>query len=63
MSQGHHGEGRGWVHPFLEAEIPAVERNRVVDVVDDVADADSGHGMAPASPGVVTGRITGLPIP
>jgi hypothetical protein len=43
------------VHPFLKGEVPAVKHNRGVDVVDNVADADTGHGMPPASPGAFTG--------
>jgi hypothetical protein len=40
---GEHRESGGWVHVFVEAELPAVEIDCCVDVVDDVADADFGH--------------------
>src|ERR1700754_2862283 len=43
ISPGQHGEGRCRIHLFLEFEVLAVERYCGVDVVDDVADADSGH--------------------
>jgi hypothetical protein len=31
------------MHDLLEAQLPAVEVDRGVDVIDDVADAYSGH--------------------
>jgi hypothetical protein len=34
------------MHLLLEAEMPAIEVDSVVDVVDDVADADGGHGVS-----------------
>src|SRR3954452_14653955 len=45
----HNGEGRSWVHLYLEAEVPAVEGERGVDIVDDVADAHGGHVEASCS--------------
>ena len=37
------------MHLFFEAEVPTVEGERGIDVVDDVADADGGHGQASCS--------------
>jgi hypothetical protein len=34
------------MHLFFESEVLAVEGECGVDVVDDVADADGGHGKA-----------------
>src|SRR5215217_5096610 len=35
------------MHLFVEAELLAVERDRGIDVVDDVADAHRGHDAPP----------------
>ena len=47
VAAGQHGEGRSGVHVLVEAELPAVKLDRGIDVVDDVADADSGHRPSP----------------
>ena len=44
----HRERGRR-MHDLVEAELAAVEVDRGVDVVDDVADADCGHGGPPRS--------------
>src|SRR6185437_4960832 len=43
VTPGQHGEGRSGVHDLGKAEEMAVERDRLIDVVDDVPDADAGH--------------------
>src|SRR5581483_9108638 len=49
IAAGEHGEGRRGVHDLLEVEETAVEVDRLVDVVDDVADAHAGHGHLPST--------------
>src|SRR5690349_17182519 len=43
VAVGEHRERRRRAHDLLEPELAAVEGDRGVDVVDDVADADGGH--------------------
>jgi hypothetical protein len=38
-----HREGRGGMHHLGEAQLPGVERDRGVDIVDDVPHAYRGH--------------------
>jgi hypothetical protein len=42
-----HGKGRSGMHLFAEAQLLAVEGDRGIDVVDDVADAHGGHRCPP----------------
>src|SRR3954465_3945558 len=39
-----HGESRARVHLHVEPEVLSVERDRRIDVVHDIADADRSHG-------------------
>jgi len=39
------------MHVLVEAELPAIEVDRCVDVVDDIADAYLGHMSTPVGLG------------
>src|SRR6266496_1451124 len=54
---GEHGEHVVGMHVDAEPEVPGVEADRGVDVVDDVADADCCHGSARFLCGVVRSRV------
>jgi hypothetical protein len=43
VAASQHGEGWGWMHLFVDVQIPAVEGDCGVDVVDHATDADGGH--------------------
>src|SRR5205807_412917 len=56
VAAGEHRERRGRMHHLVETEVLAVERDRGVDVVDDIADADCGHCVSPSSASRCTAR-------
>jgi hypothetical protein len=37
VAAGEHGKRRGRVHDFLKAEVRAIERDRGVDIMDNVS--------------------------
>src|SRR5207248_8556515 len=43
VPSGEHGKGRSRMHLFMEAKMLAVERDRSVHIVDDVADLNCSH--------------------
>ena len=45
VAASQHGESWGWMHLFVEVQIPAVEGDCRVDIVDDEMDADGGHTL------------------
>src|SRR5207237_1221308 len=47
VAAGEHGEGGRRVHVLVEAKLLAVEPDRGVDVIDDVAHLDRGHWTPP----------------
>src|SRR5205807_7931908 len=43
VASREHSKGRSRMHLFMEAKMLAVERDRSVDIVDDVTDLNGGH--------------------
>jgi hypothetical protein len=47
ITADQHGERLSRMHHLLEPEVPTVEGNRSIHVVNDVTDTDGGHRGAP----------------
>jgi hypothetical protein len=55
VASREHGERRSWVHDLVKSKVAAVELDRGVHVLDDVANLNRGH-VRPLSP-----RVNGGP--
>src|SRR5262245_58345312 len=49
VASSQHGEGGCRMHLLGEAEVSGIERDRLIDVIDDVADAYGSHSPFPYS--------------